>query len=156
MKEPDINEFIELYIEHYDNAWDYFLELSNTCKIHPIIPKTLLSREIVERFHGKEAARKAFDDWIYQFKNRVPAEIEEKTIFFYHEDSIPLKNLLKEAGLVSSTSDALRNIKQKGVKIDAILVEKDIMILADNTYRLYQVGKKRFMRVRVSRIKGYA
>jgi hypothetical protein len=148
-----INDAINQYIEHYDNAWEYFK--TNNKFNHPIIPKFLLSREIVERFHGEAAARKAFDDWVYEFKNRKPSSIEEKNLS-HHEDKIPLKNLLKNCGLVSSTSEALRMIKQNGVKIDDIIASEDVPIAADNVYRVFQVGKKRFLKVRASNSKGFA
>ena len=152
IKEIDIHDALKEYVENYDNAHEYFIKKENN---HPLVPKLLLSREITERFHGKGAARKAFDEWIYEFNNRKPLEIKEKTIWC-HEGSIKLKNLLKDCGLVASTSEALRATKQKSVKIDDVLVEGDVSIEADNIYRVYQIGKKRFLKVRVLKSKGYA
>ena len=64
-------------------------------------------------------------------------------------DGLPIANLLKEAGLVSSTSEAMRMIKQGAVRIDGTRVEdKGLAIAAGNTH-VFQVGKRRFARVTV-------
>ena len=65
-------------------------------------------------------------------------------------EGIPLANLLKEAGLTASTSDAHRMIKQGAVKIDGDRVEPGKQLISAPSEHLYQVGKRRFCRVTVS------
>ena len=63
---------------------------------------------------------------------------------------MPIANLLKEAGIVSSTSEAMRMIKQGAVKIDGEKVDDRSLVCATGTHRVYQVGKRRFARVLLS------
>jgi tyrosyl-tRNA synthetase len=62
---------------------------------------------------------------------------------------MPIANLLKDAGLVNSTSDAFRMIKQGAVKIDGERVEDKSLVITAGTQAVFQVGKRRFARVTV-------
>ena len=64
------------------------------------------------------------------------------------ETGLPIANLLKQAGLVDSTSEAMRMIKQGAVKLDGEKISDRGMVLGVGTNHVYQVGKRRFARVR--------
>jgi len=110
--------------------------------------KVRLAEEIIERFHDKVAAKQAHENFVAQFKQgAIPDDIPE--VELAAEGGLPIANLLKQANLVSSTSEALRMIQQGAVKIDGEKIEdKNLTISADETH-VYQVGKRRFARVSV-------
>jgi len=109
--------------------------------------KFLLAEEIIARFHSKAAATKSRENFIARFqKGALPDDIEEKQISAA-DGELPIANLLKEAGLVSSTSDALRMIKQGAVKIDGEKVASRDIKIQTGSEHVYQVGKRRFARV---------
>lgn len=106
--------------------------------------KFLLAEEIIERFHDRAAADGALENFIARFqKGMQPDEMPE----FSLAADMPLANLLKEAGLVKSTSEAMRMLKQGAVKMDGEkIVETKPHLVAGNSHVL-QVGKRRFARV---------
>ena len=65
------------------------------------------------------------------------------------KDSIPLVNLLKDAEMTSSTSEASRLIKQGGVKIDSVKVEDPKIEIQRGSEAIYQVGKRKFLKIKV-------
>lgn len=106
--------------------------------------KVKLAMELIERFHSKEAAQSALNDFETKFsKNAIPDEMPE----FSFEGEMPLANLLKEAGLVGSTSDGHRMTKQGAVKINGEKVEDSRTLMPTGTTCVYQVGKRKFARV---------
>lgn len=107
--------------------------------------KILLAKEIIARFHSKEEAEAAEQEFINRFqKGAMPEEMPE----FEFAAGIAITNLLKEAGLVASTSDAMRMIKQGGAKQDGEKIDDSKNVPAAGTY-VYQVGKRKFARVTV-------
>ena len=109
--------------------------------------KFKLGEEIVARFHDQAAAVKARENFIARFrKGAMPDDIEEVTLKA-PEGGMPIANVLKEAGLVSSTSDGMRMLKQGAVKIDGERVEDKSLRLPVGTRCVCQVGKRRFARV---------
>ena len=112
--------------------------------MNPRDVKILFAKEIIERFHSKEAAQEAHEGFISQFKrNEIPEDIEEHTV----EAGMPLPNLLKSVGLTASTSESLRMLKQGAIKVDGEKVEdKDLILDSAKTY-VIQVGKRRFAKV---------
>lgn len=115
--------------------------------LNPRDVKVLLAEEIVARFHDQVAANKANESFVARFrKGAMPDEIDEKTLAT-GSDGLPIANLLKEAGLVSSTSEALRMLKQGAVKVDGERLESRDQICAAGTSHIYQVGKRRFAKV---------
>lgn len=109
-----------------------------------------LAREIVARFHDEAAAESAHAEFIARFqKGAMPDEIEEVTVASKN-GSLGIAHLLKEAGLVSSTSEAFRMIKQGAVKIDGERVDDRDTEIATGTRHIYQVGKRRFAKVTVN------
>lgn len=108
--------------------------------------KILLAKEIIARFHSDADADAAEQTFINRFqKGAMPDEMPS----FSFEQGIAIGNLLKEAGLVSSTSDALRMIRQGAVKIDGEKVEDTKLVPAAGE-AVYQVGKRKFARVTLS------
>ncbi|USD59976.1 tyrosine--tRNA ligase [Vibrio sp. SCSIO 43140] len=105
--------------------------------------KILLAKEIIARFHSEADADAAEKEFINRFqKGAMPEEMPE----FDFDAGLPIGNLLKEAGLVSSTSDAMRMIRQGAVKIDGEKVE-DTKLVPAAGQAVYQVGKRKFARV---------
>jgi tyrosyl-tRNA synthetase len=121
--------------------------------------KVQFAQEIVTRFHDKQAAEDAYTDFVQRFqKGAMPETMDEVSISTTestdeHPDEhtgIPINNLLKAVGLVTSTSDARRMIKQGGVKIDGERCDNPNQVIAVGSVAVYQVGKRRFARVSVT------
>lgn len=107
--------------------------------------KILLAKEIITRFHAEADADAAEQEFINRFqKGAMPEEMPE----FEFDSGIAISNLLKDAGLVASTSDALRMIKQGAVKLDGEKLEDAKLVPACGT-AVYQVGKRKFARVTI-------
>ncbi|HDR1123306.1 TPA: tyrosine--tRNA ligase [Pasteurella multocida] len=107
--------------------------------------KVLLAKEIIARFHSEADAEAAEQEFINRFqKGAMPEEMPELTF----EGEMGLANLLKEARLVASTSEANRMVQQGGVKIDGEKVEDAKLVIKAST-AVYQVGKRKFARVTV-------
>ncbi|TNF66965.1 MAG: tyrosine--tRNA ligase [Gammaproteobacteria bacterium] len=112
--------------------------------------KILLAKEIVARFHSQADADQAEANFINRFqKNQIPDEMPEYS-FDITSEGIAIANLLKDAQLVSSTSDAIRMIKQGAVKIDGHKVSDTKMILDTDSEAVYQVGKRKFAKIKLS------
>lgn len=116
--------------------------------LNPRDIKIELAKEIIARFHDEAAADAAEQDFIQRFqKNALPDDIPELTLTLT-SDSIQIANLLKEAGLVESTSEALRMIKQGAVKLDGeTKVEDSKMEFERGSCHIFQVGKRKFAKV---------
>lgn len=109
--------------------------------------KILLAKEIIQRFHSEDAAETAHQDFIQRFqKNAIPDDMPEVEIEL-SADGMGIANLLKEAALVGSTSDAMRMIKQGAVKIDGEKVEDTRLKIQSSGTAVYQVGKRKFARI---------
>jgi tyrosyl-tRNA synthetase len=111
--------------------------------------KVLLAQEIVTRFHSKQAAVDALEEFEARFKQGVlPDDMPEITLTIT-DDDIGIAQMLKSAGLVASTSEALRMIAQGGVKLDGQKIsDKGIKLKACTV--VAQVGKRKFARVTVN------
>lgn len=108
--------------------------------------KVKLALELITRFHSAEEANLALADFEARFsKNAIPDEMPE----FTFEGQMPLAALLKEAGLVASTSDAHRMVKQGAVKIDGEKIEDSRIDVPVGQVSVYQVGKRKFARVTI-------
>ena len=115
--------------------------------VNPRDIKFKLAEEIIERFHNKKAAAAAQADFIQRFqKGAIPDDIPEKEIQA-SDGSIAVGNLLKASGLVSSTSEAMRMIKQGAVKIDGEKIEDPKLVLSTGLTAVFQVGKRKFAKV---------
>ena len=115
--------------------------------MNPRDAKFELGLEIVARFHDEAAARGAHDEFVARFqKGAMPDEIPEKTLNS-QDGKLGLAHLLKGAGLVASTSEAFRMVKQGAVKIDGERVENERLEIESGSTHIYQVGKRKFARV---------
>ncbi|MEQ1740246.1 MAG: tyrosine--tRNA ligase [Methyloglobulus sp.] len=113
--------------------------------------KFILAKEIVDRFHGgASAGERAMENFIAQFqRGEVPEEIVDVTLTT-SSGSYPIANLLKDAGLTSSTSEAVRMINQGAVKIDGEKISDPKLGIPSGSKHIYQVGKRKFARVLLS------
>ena len=113
---------------------------------NPRDAKVMLAQEIVTRFHSAKAAGDALTDFEHRARGGVPEEIAGVAL---SGAPLTIGQLLKQAGLVPSTSEALRNVEQGGVKIDGVVIGDKALKLPAGRY-LVQVGKRRFARVSLS------
>ena len=112
--------------------------------------KVKLAQEIIERFHGSAAAVSALESFEARFQRGALPDVIEEINLKIKGDNISIASLLKEAGLTSSTSEAMRMIHQGAVKIDGEKVSDPKLEISVNTEHVYQVGKRKFARVRIS------
>ncbi len=110
--------------------------------------KIELAKELIARFHGQDAAEAAHQDFIQRFSNKaLPDDIPEVTLTLAG-DSLPIATLLKEAGLVESTSEALRMINHGAVKLNGdTKVEDSKQEFTKGSSTIFQVGKRKFAKV---------
>ncbi len=109
--------------------------------------KIEFAKEIVTRFHSSQEAEKAHESFVKRFqRGEMPEEIDEITLTTTTGE-LRVTQLLKQANLVASTSEAQRLIQQGGVKIDGERVEDSTHAIKTNTVHVYQVGKRRFAKV---------
>ena len=109
-----------------------------------------LGMELVDRFHGAGSGAHARDEFIARFQQgALPEDMAEVTLSV-GADGIGLANVLKGAGLVPSTSDAFRQIKQGAVKVDGERAEDGALKFAAGETHVFQVGKRRVARVTIA------
>ena len=108
--------------------------------------KVALGQEIVARFHNASAAEKSLEDFNHRAKGGVPDDIPEVVLT---GAPLGIGQLLKQANLVPSTSEAMRNLDQGGVKIDGTTVSDKSLKVDAGTF-VVQVGKRRFAKVTLS------
>ena len=115
--------------------------------MNPRDVKILLAEEIIERFHSREDAENAKNTFLDRFqKGAKPKDIETFSISL--DDDIAIGNLLKESGLVQSTSEAMRLVKQGAVKINDEKIDDPKLSIEKNQELLVQVGKRRFLKIK--------
>ena len=109
--------------------------------------KFKLGEELVERFHNREEARLARENFVAQFqKGEMPDEIPE-VVLPVEKNGLGIANIIKQAGLTGSTSDAFRMLDQGAVKLDGERVNDRGLKLDAGSSVVLQVGKRRFARV---------
>ncbi len=115
--------------------------------LNPRDAKFILAEEIVARFHSVADAHRARQEFIDRFsKGMMPDQMPQLTLVAGTE-GLPIANLLNQAGLVESTSEALRMIKQGAVRLDGERVTDRAIKVPVGAEHVWQVGKKRFARV---------
>ena len=118
---------------------------------NPRDAKVELARELVTRFHDAAAARTAHEGFVRRFReNALPEDLDE-TVLAVGEDGRAIANLAVDAGLVPSTSEAHRMVRQGAVRIDGERVEDGRRALGPGTDCVLQVGKRRVARLRLER-----
>ena len=112
--------------------------------------KVILAQEIVARFYDTQAATEALADFEARFRHgALPDDIPEISLLSV-DGELAVAQMLKQAGLVSSTSEALRMIGQGGVKIDGERIEDKNLRLKAGNELIVQIGKRKFARVKIS------
>jgi len=109
-----------------------------------------LGQELVARFHGEDAAQQAQESFVKRFQGgEMPEDMPEFSLEA-EDGKLGVANILRQAGLVSSNSEAFRMIKQGAVKLDGVKIDdRGLEIEAGNTH-IFQVGKRKFARVTVA------
>ena len=116
---------------------------------NPRDAKVALGLEIVERFHGKPAAEHALAEFEARFRQgAVPEDMPEVTVTTAGA-GLPIAQLAKRAGIVDSTSEALRLIAQRGLKVDGEAVADKALVITAGSTVVVQAGKRKFARVTV-------
>jgi len=147
-----------------DLMWRYFELLSfaksledlarmraavNGGEVNPRDYKMELAAELTARFHGEAAARAAIAHWHEVVQGGgVPQDLEVATIVV-PADGMRIGGLLKSAGLASSTSEAVRKLNERAVRVDGTIVENRDLLLHAGGEHLLQLGKRNFARVRL-------
>lgn len=123
--------------------WRRSIEQGN----NPLEIKKQFAEEIVSRFHGEGAGPKARQAFENQFsKGQLPEDIPEITLSV-GSDGMAIANVLKAADLTTSTSDAMRMIKQGAVKIDGEKVIDKSLLIEAGVQAVFQVGKRKYARI---------
>ena len=144
--------------------WRYY-ELLNVCSVQKIRkmqhsvregknPRDLkinLAKKIVTRFYDKTVAEEVCRNFIEYFREcKLPKDITERELRTERQDgNLEIAYLLKQAGLVKSTSEALRTIKQGAVRIDGQRIKNEKLLIQKGASHIYQVGKRRFAKIKV-------
>ena len=110
--------------------------------------KVHFAQEMVTRFHSQADAEKALLDFQTRSKGGIPDEVPEVSVTI-EGDSIGIAQLLKQAGLVASTSEAFRSIEQGGIKLDGEKVNDKALTVKKGTSVIAQVGKRKFANVTI-------
>ena len=113
---------------------------------NPRDAKVALAQEIVTRFHSAAAATEALADFVNRARGGIPDDVAEVTL---SGAPLGIGQLLKQANLCPSSSDALRMVEQGGVRIDGTLVSDKALKIDAGSY-VFQVGKRKFARVHLS------
>ena len=104
---------------------------------------------MVDRFHKKGNGASCKESFLQRFqKGSLPEDIKEISLEI-DGNSIPLTNLLKNTEMTSSTSEAMRLIKQGGVKIDSEKVADPKFEIQSGSEAIYQVGKRKFLKIKI-------
>ena len=111
--------------------------------------KFILAEELVDRFHKEGNGENCKNTFLNRFqKGQIPDDIETVEIDIQN-DSVLLVNLLKDVNMISSVSEGNRLIKQGGIKINSEKVEDVKLEIVKGSENLYQVGKRKFLKIKV-------
>ncbi len=110
--------------------------------------KFVLAEELVDRFHQEGDGKKCKEEFLNRFqKGNMPEEIESISVNL-SEDQILLVNLLKNTNMIASISEGNRLIKQGGIKINSEKVIDPKLLISSGTENIYQVGKRKFLKIK--------
>lgn len=157
--EPPQEIFGKLMSVSDELMWRYFdllsfrssMDISNLKRsveegVNPRDIKIALAQELVARFHSQSAADKALEDFLARFqRGAMPDDMPEFTL-----PAGPVAHVLKQSGLVASTSEALRMIDAGGVRLDGEKIADKGLQLVAGTSVVLQVGKRKFARVTIA------
>ena len=117
---------------------------------NPRDAKVELAQEIVARFHSRQAADLALTEFEARFRDHAMPESMPEVILHSGGKGLALPQLCKQAGLTTSTSEAMRLIEQRGMKLDGEVVSDKALIVAPGTTVVVQAGKRKFARVTIA------
>ncbi|HYQ98649.1 MAG TPA: tyrosine--tRNA ligase [Casimicrobiaceae bacterium] len=117
---------------------------------NPRDAKVALAQEIVARFHSKQAAEHALSEFEARFRGGALPEDMPELVLQTAGAGLPIAQLAKQAGIVESTSEALRLIAQRGLRVDGDVVADKALAIAAGRTVVVQAGKRKFARVRVT------
>ena len=118
---------------------------------NPRDAKVMLAMEIVARFHSQPAAEAARSEFDARFRQgALPDDMPEVTLHA-NGAGMPIAQVAKQAGIVESTSEALRLIAQRGLKVDGDVVGDKTLVVAAGSTVVVQAGRRKFARVTVKR-----
>lgn len=141
--------YIELLTTHSNQVIAQW-KASVTQGANPRDIKVEFAKEMVTRFHNAAAAEQAYGNFVARFQQHaLPTDLP--LVAMVSATPLPIANLLKDAGLVSSTSEAIRMIKQGGVKIDGEKVSDTHLTIALGTEQIYQVGKHKYAKIALTK-----
>jgi len=114
---------------------------------NPIEIKKDFAEEMVERFNDTSAAKQAREGFENQFKKgKIPEDIPEIKLSTVKE-GIPIANVLKDAGLTTSTSEAIRMLKQGAVKMNSQKIDDRSLVIMKGEGHIFQVGKRKYAKI---------
>jgi tyrosyl-tRNA synthetase len=117
---------------------------------NPRDAKVALAQEIVARFHSQAAAEHALAEFEARFRQGALPESMPEVTLPTAGAGIPIAQLAKQAGIVESTSEALRLIAQRGLKVDGDVIADKALVIAAGRTVVVQAGKRKFARVTVT------
>lgn len=160
INEPPEEIFGKLMSISDDLMWRYFellsfrsqaeidaLRASVLAGSNPRDIKMALGREIVSRFHDAKSAELAVADFTQRFQRNAAPENMPSVSLRVGEEGMPIFQLLKQAGLTATTSEAIRMIGQNAVKLDGERVYDKSLLILPGVEVVLQVGKRKFSRV---------
>lgn len=116
-------------------------------RFHPMEAKKALAEEIVDRYHGKGAGKKAREEFESQFSRKETPEDIPDVVVTWEEDAMPLAKVMAKAGVAESVGEGKRLIKQGGVELDGERVKDPELRLPPGGY-LIKAGKRKYVRVK--------
>src|SRR2546423_2986255 len=117
---------------------------------NPRDAKVMLAQEIVTRFHGRAAADAALAEFESRFRDGAMPESMPEATLHTAGAGLAIPQLCKQAGLTASTSEAMRLVEQRGLKLDGDVVTDKTSVIAAGRTVVVQAGKRKFARVTVS------
>jgi len=117
---------------------------------NPRDAKVELAQEIVARFHSRQAAELALTEFESRFRDHAMPESMPEVTLHSGGKGLALPQLCKQAGLTASTSEAMRLIEQRGLKLDGEVVSDKSLVVAPGTTVVVQAGKRKFARVTIA------
>jgi tyrosyl-tRNA synthetase len=117
---------------------------------NPRDAKVELAQEIVARFHSRQAAALALAEFEARFRDHAMPESMPEMTLHSGGKGLALPQICKQAGLTASTSEAMRLIEQRGLKVDGEVVADKSLVVAAGTTAVIQAGKRKFARVTVT------
>jgi tyrosyl-tRNA synthetase len=117
---------------------------------NPRDAKVELAQEIVARFHSRQAAELALSEFESRFRDHATPESMPEVTLHSGGKGLALPQLCKQAGLTASTSEAMRLIEQRGLKLDGEVVSDKALVVAPGSTVVVQAGKRKFARVTIA------